>query len=277
MTEEEYLRKQNENTIELLRQEADGSMDITKFHGFDFEKGILKPIKLLKKAHDIFAAVRLGFLPYLNEHDGADAVMLEDNKFEDVELKTCYSHISPELAFVTKLGTIYFTKDVHLWGEWVDRNKTNLAKSHFSAAFDIKKNLHTKDRKTFLICIDGNTGEYICVYSMKGESVVEFLKTSNDIKLGSFMTHGEEVKNFILPVIGWDKWLERAAKTLQVKRTTPFQQEQKRIEKERIKQEKICEQKQNLLNILGPDRYYMLYPKSHPSEQNASLCSSNNE
>lgn len=229
----EYKKRAEENKVELKYQRATRSFDITKFHGVDYERGILQPIKLIKKSHDIFAAIVLGFLPYLAEHNGADGVMLEDDEFLDVELKTCYTHISPKLAFRTKQGTVYFTKDVSSWDwDWIDKNKTCLAKSQFKATFDIKNNRHTKDRKTFLICIDGDTGEIICVYSMEGKTVLEFLQTSNDIKLGSFMTSGKEVTDTTVPITGWTKWIDRVKGQLEVKRTSSIAVEEKRLLRE---------------------------------------------
>lgn len=271
ITEQEYLRRVAENTAELLAQTKAGSFDITKFHGFDFVKGVLQPVKLLKKTHDIFAAVIIGALPYLDEHTGADGVILEDGVFHDIELKTCYSHLSPLHAFRTDQGTVYFTKDVGSWtGDWVDRNKTCIAKSKFSASFDIKHNLHTKERKTFLICIDGTTGEIICVYAMEGKRVLEYLKTSNDIKLGSFMSSGVEITNVALPVTGWDAWIDRHKPLLVVKRTSLKSQEEKRLEKIRIKEEKKMQQKLLLDSLL--DRYSSEMTKTDPSEQISIPC-----
>lgn len=258
-----YLRKQKENTEELRKQEASESFDITKFHGYDYDRGVLPAVKLLKKVHDIFAAVRFGFLPYLGEHTGADAVMLENGIFIDVELKTCYSHISAATAFVTLAGTIYFTKDVSLWTDWVDENATSIAASQFKATFEIKRNLQSKNRKTFLICIDGNTGEYICVYSMEGNLVLEFLKTSGDIKLGSFISKGKEVTDFLLPVVGWQNWLDRSRNLLDIKRRSTTKKELAR----QLRDE------QRLLKASLPKTRSRKKTKTDPNLQTSTLCS----
>lgn len=266
-----YKKRVAENKIELAHQRSNGSFDITKFHGVDYERGILQPIRLIKKSHDIFAAVLLGFLPYLAEHNGADGVMLENDEFLDVELKTCYTHISPKLAFKTKQGTVYFTKDVSSWEwDWVDKNKTCLAKSQFKASFDIKNNLHTKDRKTFLICIDGDTGEIICVYSMEGKDVLEFLRSSNDIKLGSFMTSGKEVTDIAVPVTGWTKWIDRVKAPLEEKRTSLIAVEERRLHRE-IKKLEIL---QKVENISVPDSDSSQPAKIDPTPQTPTPCSS---
>jgi len=269
----EYKKRVEENKIELKYQRATRSFDITKFHGVDYERGILQPIKLIKKSHDIFAAIVLGFLPYLAEHNGADGVMLEDDEFLDVELKTCYTHISPKLAFRTKQGTVYFTKDVSSWDwDWIDKNKTCLAKSQFKATFDIKNNRHTKDRKTFLICVDGDTGEIICVYSMEGKTVLEFLQTSNDIKLGSFMTSGKEVTDTTVPITGWTKWINRVKVQLEEKRTSSFAVEEKRLLRE-IKKLEIL---QKFENISVPAVDSSQSTKTDPTEQIPSLYNEEN-
>lgn len=264
----EYIRRATENRNELALQNSTRSFDITKFHGVDYLKGELQAIKLIKKSHDIYAAIMLGFLPYLAEHNGADAVMLDNGKFIDVELKTSYTHISPKLAFRTKQGTVYFTKDVSSWDDdWVDKNKTCIAKSQFKASFDIKNNLHTKDRKTFLICIDGDTGEIICVYSMEGKKVLEFLESSNDIKLGSFMSSGTEVSTVEVPVTGWDNWIDRVKDQLEVKRTSPYSTELKRLERECRKIEIRRKVLEKALSISAPIPDSSLESKTDPTGQ----------
>lgn len=226
---EEYIRRKNENTREMLRQNSIQSFDITKFHGIDAVKGSVRPIKLIKKSHDIYAAIILGFLPYLIEHTGADAVKLSNNEFEDVELKTCYAHISPSRAFKTKKGTIYFTKDVSLWDEWVDQNKTSVAESHFNAVFNVRYNLSSKNRPTYLICVDADSGEIICIYELDGNTVVEYLKTSKDIKLGTFISRGRAVMDSMMPLTGWLAWCDRVSANLLVKRTSTIEREKDRL------------------------------------------------
>lgn len=217
ITHSEYLRRVVENTAEWKKQSATKSFDITKYHGFDKQAGECTVVSLLKKTHDVYGAVVLGFLPYLDEQTGADAVKLEDNQYVDVELKTCYVTVTPNTAFRTARNTIYHTKDVSLWGKYVDRNKTQLIESKFSAAFKIKNNLHTKDRETYIIAIDGVLGSIIDVYYLEGKQVLKYLETSKDIKLGTFMKEGLRFVSPVEPAIGWQNWIDSISKTLEIK------------------------------------------------------------
>jgi len=270
----EYIRRVDENTKEFINQMKENSFDITKFHGFDVEKGILSPIILLKKVHDIFAAVVLRKLPYLKKNHGADAVELSNtNEFIDIELKTSYNSISESKAFKTAANTVYFTKDVKLWkGDWVDRNKTALAKSQFNAKFEIKNNLHTKERKTYLLCIDSDSSEFICAYSMPGKKVLEFLETSKDIKLASFMTYGTEVTDLVLEPVGWDKWIERHLPILETKRCSTKTEENKRLTKEEIKKQKVIQKKLNSQNTSLLNLDSLGESKIDPIQQSSTPC-----
>lgn len=229
ITQEEYIKRVNENTLEWNKQRKEKSFDITKFHGFDARAGDLNHVVLLKKVHDIYGAIVLGFLPFLSEQCGADAVKLSDNSYEHVELKTCYASVSPKTAFKTKSNTIYYTKDVEIWDEYVDKSKTQLIESTFSAAFSIKNNLHTKHRETYIIAIDGNNGDIIDVFYLPGSIVVDYLKSSKDIKLGTFMKKGIQFRSETFNAIGWKNWISDMLPKLKVKTCESKSTKQRRL------------------------------------------------
>lgn len=214
---DEYNKRVYENKQIYLNQVASGSFDFTKFHGVDALAGEVTLIRLLKKVHDIYTAVNLNMLPYLTEHIGADAVKLVNNEFYDVELKTCFVDITPNSAFKTAKNTIYTTKDVSKWGDKVERSKVALLTSAFKASFTIKNNLHTKNRDTYLLLIDGNNSNVIDCFMLEGQKVVEFLETSRDIKLGSFIKYGHSISHNLNNYIGWQKWVDSILPTLPTK------------------------------------------------------------
>jgi len=233
ITVDEYKKRIQENTVEWYNQKTTNSFDITKYHGVDATAGSVNTILLLKKTHDIYAALILGFLPYILENTGADAVRLDAHGYTDVELKTCYAHISPSTAFKTERDTIYCTKDVGMWGKYVDKNKTQILESTFSAAFRITHNLQTKNRDTYIIAIDGTDGCIIDIYSLEGNLVVDYLKTSNDIKLGSFLSKGTKVASPVEVVKGWYTWVDGLLPLLETKVCEPPPQRARREQREK--------------------------------------------
>lgn len=209
----------NENTQELKTQELNGSCDLSKFHGIDAMKGTVSAIELLKKGHDIWAAAYLGVLPYLRENIGADAVIVHDHGFEDAELKTCYANLDPLTAFITNDDVIYFTKDITLWGDKVQKSKTVRASSRFSAKFDKMKDktFESKRRTTFLLCFDPQRNIIVESRVMDGDKVMKYLATSQDIKLGSFMSDGQKANTVLNNVIGWENWTNIIKPILKIK------------------------------------------------------------
>lgn len=279
---QEYARRVAENAAETKRQAKEKSFDLSKYHGFDTLAGTLTRAQLSQKSFDILAATILGVLPYLRQNTGADAVELSNGYFIDIELKTSRALPDPRKLFRTERGTLYFTKDVTKWtAGWIDRNKTSTASSQFSASFDINGNRDTKNRKTYLICIDDTTDEVICIHSMEGPKVLEFLTTSQDIKLGSFMKYGTKVTSAVVEIAGWENWCNKVSQNLVTLRCSSIKAEQNRIaleatriEKKRIKEE--AKARARLIRASLKTRS-QVRPKSGSTQQTPNLCSSVHE
>jgi len=217
----EIKRRIAENTAEIIRQTKKNSFDLKKFHGADVAAGELSTFTLAAKAFDILAAAHLGALPYLKEKHGADGIMVHGNKIKDVEFKTCARTITGANAFRTKRGAVYVTKADNELVECVKQSECTVLASTFVASFDVKyeNNLQSKCRDTYLIAFDEANNTVIDCFMIDGETVVNYLKTSNSIKLGSFIEHGKSVKLSSGPVIGYAKWKEELMSTLTLKST----------------------------------------------------------
>lgn len=207
LPQQEFQRRVDENTVELKKQISNRTRDVTKFHGFDALAGELDPDVVMHKSSDIWVAALIGCLAILTRKTGADGVTSNGIEYKEVEFKSCYAHVSPDVAFKTPLGTIYFTKDVNMWGSHVKESTTQRAASKFKASFDKSKHKPSKDRDTYLVAKDASSGELIDCYMLPGEKVIKYLKTSNDIKLGSFISDGKQVP-LQVPVLTFKSWHE---------------------------------------------------------------------
>jgi hypothetical protein len=198
--------------------------DLSRFHGADASAMEVPVITLASKSHDIYAATRLGFLPFLKENHGADALALKYGYLVGVELKTSFARITADNAFKTKRGTIYITENVHQWGNEVDVNKTTKLPSRFVASFAITsdKQYASKNRDTYLIAIDAVRDIIIDCFMLEGDSVINFLESSNSIKLGSFMSYGDRVKMVDNSAMGYDNWVAKLSTELQCKQAVKF-------------------------------------------------------
>jgi hypothetical protein len=54
---------------------------------------------------------------------------------------------------------------------------------------------------------------------LDGDTVVDYLRTSNSIKLGTFIKHGKSVELESGPVIGYAAWKKKLGTTLPLKST----------------------------------------------------------
>ena len=216
ITQQEFQRRVLENTTELKKQLADKTRDVTKFHGFDAVAGELDPDVVMHKSPDIWVAALIGCLAFLSKKTGADGMTTNGIAYREAEFKSCYTYVSPDVAFKTTQGTIYFTKDVNMWGSHVKINSTSSAASKFKASFDPKADTLSKDRDTFLVAKDVSSGKLIDCYMLTGDKVVEFLQSARDIKLGSFMKNGTQVP-LQVPTLSYDAWYKSVLPTLLTK------------------------------------------------------------
>jgi len=218
----EITRKIAENSAEIKRQMKNNSFDLKKFHGADAHAGDLSAFVLSAKAFDILAAAHIGALPYLKEKRGADGIFIKNGKITEVEFKTSSRTINTDNSFVTKRGAIYLTKEDNKLLECVKKSECVKLESAFTASFgDIQyeSNLQSKCRDTYLIAFDEHTNQIIDCFMLTGDIVVDYLQTSNSIKLGTFIKHGKQVALESGPVIGYAQWKKALGVTLPLKNT----------------------------------------------------------
>lgn len=216
ITQQEFQQRVAENTAELQKQITDRTRDVTKFHGFDALAGELDPDVVMHKSPDIWVAALIGCLAILAKKTGADGMTTDSIKYREAEFKSCYTYVSPDVAFKTPEGTIYFTKDVNMWGSHVKISNTSIAASKFKASFDPRADKVSKDRDTYLVAKDVSSGKLIDCYMLTGDKVVKYLQTSRDIKLGSFINHGVQVP-LQVPTLTYAAWHSSILPTLQTK------------------------------------------------------------
>lgn len=89
-------------------------------------------------------------------------------------------------------------------------------RSDINASYEVVKNLEKKDRPTFLVVVDKSLWKVIDCYRMEGSKIIEFLTTNmntgepkkskkRDIKLGSFILHGQKV-SIGIDTYGLEHW-----------------------------------------------------------------------
>lgn len=218
----EITRKIAENSAELKQQTKRNSFDLKKFHGADASAGELSAFVLSAKAYDILAGIHIGALPYLREKHGADGIIIKNGIIQQVEFKTSARTFNADNSFITKRGTIYHTKKDNKLLECVNRDETRTIESTFCASFgDIiyKSNLLSKCRDTYLLVFDEHNNQIIDCFMLDGNTVVKYLRSSNDIKLGTFINQGSRVVLESGPVIGYAAWKKKLGTTLPLKRT----------------------------------------------------------
>ena len=217
----EITRKIAENSAEIKRQTKNNSFDLKKFHGADASAGELSAFTLSAKAFDILAGIHIGALPYLKEKHGADGIIIKNGKIEDVEFKTSARTINADNSFITARGAIYLTKEDNKLLECVKQSEVVKMESAFLASFAVQyeSNLHSKCRDTYLLAFDEHTNQIIDCYMLDGDTVVDYLRTSNSIKLGTFIKHGKSVELASGPVIGYAAWKEQLGTALPLKST----------------------------------------------------------
>ena len=224
ITIQEYNRRVQENTSEYLQQLLTDSFDLKKFHGVDILAGTVSRCKLSKKSHDILAAIILGFLPFLLENTGTDAISLENGIFVPVECKTSYTNT--EKLFKSDRSTIYYTKDITQWADKVPRNKCTPLKSCFNAAYKITNNIALKGVDTYLLCIDELNDSVISIFKINADIITEYFTTRFvpesgliTIKQVTFEKLGRPVSQAIIPIIGFDNWKNSLLNKLPIKNT----------------------------------------------------------
>ena len=218
----EITRKIAENSAEIKRQTKNNSFDLKKFHGADAHASDLSTFVLSAKAFDILAGAHIGALPYLKEKHGADGILIKNGKIEKVEFKTSARTINKNNSFITNRGTIYLTKEDNKLLECVKRTECVMLESAFYASFgaiQYESNLQSKCRDTYLLAFDEHTNQIIDCFMLDGDTVVEYLQTSNSIKVGTFIKYGKSVVLESGPVTGYAQWKKELSTTLPLKST----------------------------------------------------------
>jgi len=217
----EITRRIAENSAELKRQTKRNSFDLKKFHGADASAGELSAFVLSSKAYDILAGIHIGALPYLREQHGADGIIIKNGNIQEVEFKTSARTFNADNSFITARGTIYQTKKDNKLLKCVTFNESRLLESVFNAKFGSIKyqsNLLSKCRDTYLLIFDEHTNQIIDCFMLDGNTVVKYLRSSNDIKLGTFISLGSRVVLESGPVIGYAAWKKKLGTILPLKR-----------------------------------------------------------
>ena len=217
----EITRKIAENSAEIKRQTKNNSFDLKKFHGADAHAGDLSTFVLSAKAFDILAGAHIGALPYLKEKHGADGILIKNSKIEKVEFKTSARTINADNSFINTRGAIYLTKEDNKLLECVKKSEVVSLESAFFASFAVQyeSNLHSKCRDTYLLAFDEHNNQIIDCFMLDGDTVVKYLRTSNSIKLGTFIKHGKSVVLESGPVTGYAQWKKELSTTLPLKST----------------------------------------------------------
>lgn len=221
ITINEFIKRRDENTAEYLRQELSNSFDLKKYHGFDTEKGSLGKYILASKTHDILAAIALGFLPLLNSRSGTDAMRLNVDKFEKVELKTSYTDETKLIK--TKRNAVYSATTDRIIGGIVPRDSTTSLKSNYEAAYNIVDNIGVKDIDTYLMLVDSRNDRFIDCFMIPGLIIGKYLSVRTipssgniKIKFTIFEELGKQVTHTCVPVIGFNQWKDSLLPTLPV-------------------------------------------------------------
>lgn len=256
---QEFIKLRDENTVEYNRQLLNNSFDLKKFHGFDAKAGSLGRYVLAKKTHDILAAVALGFLPYLKENTGADAVKLVDGLFVTVEVKSSYTDIMK--LFKNKNNTVYSTEDINLWADKVPKANIRSLKSCFNASYKIVNNLSSKFRDTCFVVVDNLTDEIVEAYEMDTNAMTIYLSERKipesgnmSIKLVEFMSLGKPIDT-VIPKLGFKVWEQSLLSSLPLKE---------------VLNPKKVSRKQKTTNISLPVADSESDPKNDPSSQTSS-------
>jgi len=217
----EIKRKIEENTAEIIRQTKINSFDLKRFHGADCNAGEATNFTLTAKAFDIIVAIHIGALAYFKEKHGADGIVLRKNKVVEVEFKTSSRMITNENAFRTINGAIYVTSPKNKLLNSIKHSKVACLASSFVAAFDVRyeENLKSKCRDTFLIAFDESNDSIIDCFELDGDTVVEYLGSSNSIKMGTFIKYGKRVNLVSGKAVGFEKWKESLLSVLPLKST----------------------------------------------------------
>lgn len=159
---------------------------------------------LMNSAHNIYASAIIGVLPLIHGK-GCDAIKMSDGETTPIELKTSYIDHS---------------------NLWVNQSNNKIYKGkannhvHRRSIYDRLKakylvyNLDDKCIDTYLVCIDSDTSEIICSYSLSGTTIREIFgkeesrpKFTKDITLRMFIQHGT-VSDTVVPQIGHEEWCE---------------------------------------------------------------------
>lgn len=257
ISEQEFIRRRNSNSIELLRQLNSDTLDPTKFHGFDAEAGTLGRFEIASKTQDILSAALLGFLPILLTKSGIDAIRLEDENFYPVELKSSYTD---ETKFVkTKNNAIYSVTQEKIINGTIDKNSTTSFKSNYNATYNIIGNLGIKYIDTYLLIIDRKKDMLIDCFMIPAESMKLYLSSRKippsghlSIKLSTFEKIGRRFSDTVIPPIGLDRWK---------KNLLPF-----------LPEVKIIKQESTRSNNIQIDNQQNVYIDYNSLENNLEIC-----
>jgi len=191
----EFQRRVKENSRHFAETYAT-SVDAAAYHLYDAQRGEVRPMMLLDKVYDIFAAVSIGALA-VTARDGADAMMMFSGNLMPIELKFCKIESSSYL--IGPRGGIYK-------GGRASRTPLNQT---MQAQYIINNELHlqTKNRYTIMVVYDQTTGMFVEARGILGKVALEKLSHQSCSRRmfywDTFLEHGLRIP-LVVPSLGYD-------------------------------------------------------------------------
>lgn len=191
----EFQRRVKENSRYFAETYAT-SVDAAAYHLYDAQRGEVRPMMLLDKVYDIFAAVSIGALA-VTARDGADAMMQMSGNIIPIELK--FVKIESSSFQVGPRGGIYKG----------GRNSRATLQGCMQAQYTINNDAHlqTKNRYTVMVVYDQTTGMFVEARGITGSTALEKLsnqRTSHRMFYwDTFLEHGRRIP-LVVPSLGYD-------------------------------------------------------------------------
>jgi hypothetical protein len=191
----EFQRRVAENT-EHFSANYETSVDAAAYHLYDAQRGETRPMMLLDKVYDIFAAVSIGALA-VTARDGADAMMRFSGNIMPIELK--FVKIESSSYLVGPRGGIYKG----------GRNTRTPLMQTMQAQYTINNESHlqTKNRYTVMVVYDQTTGMFVEARGIVGRTALEKLSRQRTSRRmfywDTFLEHGLRIP-LVVPSLGYD-------------------------------------------------------------------------
>jgi hypothetical protein len=191
----EFRRRVVENTAHFSASYTT-SVDAAAYHLYDALRGETRPMMLLDKVYDIFAAVSIGALA-VTARDGADAMMQMSGSIIPIELK--FVKIESSSYLVGPRGGIYK-------GGRASRTPLNQS---MQAQYTINNEAHlsTKNRYTVMVVYDQTTGMFVEARGILGSTALEKLSSQRTSRRmfywDTFLEHGRRIP-LVVPSLGYD-------------------------------------------------------------------------